>query len=113
MSIDGATPEDGFFASDFTLAEIKTLRAIQPIPSDRPTQFDEKFQIPTLEEVIALVKRKSKEQGRTIGIYPETKRRPLYVVGSVVRQGAGMPIETHRFVTPQYTPVVPARRTGP
>src|SRR3990167_5766262 len=41
MLVDGAL-ESGFFASDFTLAEIKTLRAKQPIPADRPTQFDGK-----------------------------------------------------------------------
>jgi glycerophosphoryl diester phosphodiesterase len=86
VSIDGAAAEEGFFASDFTLAEIKTLRAIQPIPSDRPTQFDGKFQIPTLPEVIELVKKKSKEQGRTIGIYPETKH-PTY------HRSIGLPLE--------------------
>lgn len=74
--VDGAV-ENGFFASDFTLAEIKTLRAKQPIPADRPVQFDGKFEIPTFEEVIELVKRKSEESGRTIGIYPETKH-PTY-----------------------------------
>ena len=73
--IDGA-PEVGFFASDFTLAEIKTLRAIQPL-ADRDASFNGQFEIPTLEEVIAFVKRKSAEEGRRIGIYPETKH-PTY-----------------------------------
>src|SRR6266850_3199205 len=70
--IDGAK-EEGFFASDFTLREIKRLRAVQDFGAERPQQFDGKFEIPTLEEIIALAKRKSQEKGRTIGIYPETK----------------------------------------
>ncbi|WP_457417646.1 glycerophosphodiester phosphodiesterase [Roseateles sp. P5_E7] len=73
--VDGV-PEVGFFASDFTLAEIKTLRAIQPL-ADRDPSFNGQFEIPTLEEVIAFVKRKSAEEGRRIGIYPETKH-PTY-----------------------------------
>ena len=73
--IDGAA-ESGFFASDFTLAEIKRLRRVQDF-ADRPQQFNGKFEVPTLEEIIALVKRKSEEKGRTIGIYPETKH-PTY-----------------------------------
>ena len=71
--VDGVEDE-GWFASDFTLAEIRTLRAVQPLP-ERPQQFNGRFQIPTLEEVIALAKRKSREKGRTIGIYPEMLRR--------------------------------------
>lgn len=73
--IDGAL-EEGFFASDFTLAEIRTLRAVQPLP-DRDPRFDGRFAVPTLDEVIALVKRKADEAGRTVGIYPETKH-PTY-----------------------------------
>jgi glycerophosphoryl diester phosphodiesterase len=69
--VDGF-PVTGFFASDFTLREIKTLRAVQTFP-ERPQRFNGKFQIPTLQEVIALVKRESRKRDRTIGIYPETK----------------------------------------
>ena len=82
--IDGVA-EVGFFASDFTLAEIKTLRAIQPL-ADRDPGFDGKFEIPTLEEIIAFVKRKSAEEGRRIGIYPETKH-PTY------HRSIGLPLE--------------------
>ena len=69
--------EEGFFASDFTLAEIKKLRAVQPLGSERPRDFDGLFEIPTFEEVIALAKRKAKEKDRIIGVYPETKH-PTY-----------------------------------
>ncbi|TMW68229.1 hypothetical protein Poli38472_007901 [Pythium oligandrum] len=75
MKVDGVD-DTGYFVSDFTLAEIKTLRAIQPLP-ERDQSFNGKFEIPTFEEVIALAQKKSKETGRTIGIYPETKH-PTY-----------------------------------
>ncbi len=84
VMLDGIAT-DGFWASDFTLAEIKQLRAIQPVGARSPI-FNGQFQIPTLEEVIALAKRKAHEQGRTIGIYPETKH-PTY------HQQIGLPLE--------------------
>jgi len=73
--VDGVA-ETGFFASDFSLAEIKTLRAVQPL-AERPQQFNGRFEIPTLSEVIKLAKRMSKKVGREIGVYPETKH-PTY-----------------------------------
>jgi glycerophosphoryl diester phosphodiesterase len=73
--VDGVE-EQGWFASDFTLAEIKTLRAVQTFP-ERPQRFNGRFKIPTLEEVIDLVKRESRKRDRRIGIYPETKH-PTY-----------------------------------
>jgi glycerophosphoryl diester phosphodiesterase len=73
--VDGV-PEEGFFASDFTLAEIKELRAVQPV-GVRDQAFNGRYSIPTLREVIRLVKQKTLEKGRTIGIYPETKH-PTY-----------------------------------
>ena len=60
-----------WFAEDFTLAELKTLRAIRT--GGRSTAFDNQFEVPTLAEVIALAKAKSIVLGRPIGIYPEVK----------------------------------------
>jgi glycerophosphoryl diester phosphodiesterase len=82
--VDGVA-ETGWFASDFTLKEIKTLRAIQPL-ADRPQQFNGQFEIPTLSEVIDLAKRWSKKLDRQIGVYPETKH-PTY------HAGLGLPLE--------------------
>ena len=82
--LDGAA-EDGFWASDFTLAEIKTLRAKQAF-AERPQDFNGKFEIPTFSEVIELAKRKGKEVGRVVGVYPETKH-PTY------HRGIGLPLE--------------------
>lgn len=73
--IDGVS-YTGWFAEDFTLAEIKTLRAIERLPF-RDQSFNGQFEIPTLQEIIDLAKKKSAETGRTIGIYPETKH-PTY-----------------------------------
>ncbi|MGL5839729.1 MAG: glycerophosphodiester phosphodiesterase [Sphingorhabdus sp.] len=69
----------GWFSEDFTLAELKTLRAKERLPLLRAsnTVYDGKFEIPTFAEVLALAKAKGKEVGRTIGVYPETKH-PSY-----------------------------------
>jgi glycerophosphoryl diester phosphodiesterase len=84
--IDGATVANEWFVEDFTLAELKTLRAIEPRPAIRSNAFDGQFQIPTFQEVIDLVKQKTAETSRTIGIYPETKH-PTYF------RGLGLPLE--------------------
>jgi glycerophosphoryl diester phosphodiesterase len=76
--LDGV-PVSGWFVEDFTLAEIKTLYARERIPDIRPhnTTYDDLYRIPTLSEVIDLVKQVEMETGRVIGIVPETKH-PTY-----------------------------------
>lgn len=67
--------ETGWFTEDFTLAELKTLRAKEGDPSVRPgnTRFDGWFKIPTFEQVLTLVEKESRRLGVEIGVYPETK----------------------------------------
>jgi glycerophosphoryl diester phosphodiesterase len=85
--IDG-TPITGWFAEDFTLAELKTLRARERIPLARPgnTAYDGRFDVPTFDEILDLRERLSEGLGREIGIYPETKHP------SFLRE-AGLPLE--------------------
>ena len=68
----------GFFASDFTLAEIKQLRAVQSNPA-RSKEHDGKFEIPTFEEILDLRERESAKRGRIIGVYPETKHPSFHL----------------------------------
>lgn len=80
----------GWFTEDFTLAELRTLRAKERLPQLRSgnTRYDGQQPIPTLAEVIALAKRATAATGRTIGIYPETKH-PTYFAS------IGHPMEAH------------------
>jgi glycerophosphoryl diester phosphodiesterase len=76
--IDGLTVE-GWFTEDFTLAELKTLRATERLPELRPqsAEYDGQYDVLTLQEVLDLVKSLEKDYDRRIGIYPETKH-PTY-----------------------------------
>jgi glycerophosphoryl diester phosphodiesterase len=69
--VDGVD-ETGWFASDFTLAEIQTLGAVIT-DAERSKAFDGLYKIPTLQQIIDLVKARRTATGREIGIYPETK----------------------------------------
>jgi glycerophosphoryl diester phosphodiesterase len=97
-TIDG-TAVSGWFTEDFTLAELKTLRARERIPEIRPgnTRFDGQFQIPTFEEILALVHGVQEQRAAAakqigapepvpIGVYPETKH-PSYFAS------IGLPME--------------------
>ncbi|MET3374450.1 glycerophosphoryl diester phosphodiesterase [Variovorax boronicumulans] len=84
IQVDGET-QTGWFSNDFTLAEIKTLGGISTDP-ERPQEFNGKFKVVTFQEIIDFAKAKSKETGRTIAIYPETKN-PTYF------RDLGMPME--------------------
>lgn len=76
--IDGERFE-GWFTEDFTLSELKTLRCRERLPQLRPANmaFDGQDEIPTFDEVLALIKSKKAPSGRALGIYPETKH-PSY-----------------------------------
>ena len=77
-TIDGAS-FTGWFTEDFTLAELKTLRAKERLPLVRPanSKYDGQFEVPTLDEVLELVRQEERRTHRRIGVHPETKH-PTY-----------------------------------
>ena len=72
--LDGK-PVTGWWVQDFTLAELKTLRAKERLPKLRPDSaaYDGRFEVPTLEEVLDLRDELSAQSGRTVGVIPEIK----------------------------------------
>ena len=74
--IDGQTVT-GWFSEDFTLAEIKTLKAKERLPF-RDQSFNGKFDVPTFEEVLQLIEKKNKQLNKRIGVYPETKHPTFF-----------------------------------
>jgi len=86
-TVDGEAVE-GWFTEDFTLAELKTLRARERLPKLRPgsAAYDGQETIATFQEVVDLAKAESRRTGRTIGVYPEMKH-PTYMATM------GLPIE--------------------
>ena len=75
----------GWFTEDFTLAEIKTLRAKERL-AFRSHAYDGQFAIPSFDDVIVLAQRLGRELNRPIGVYPETKH-PTYF------RNLGLPLE--------------------
>ncbi|MBR8641693.1 glycerophosphodiester phosphodiesterase [Streptomyces tuirus] len=86
-TVDGR-PVTGWFTEDFTLAELKTLRAVERLPQvrNRNTVFDGRGEVMTFQEVVDLARRLSRTYGRTVAVFPETKH-PTYF------RSIGLPLE--------------------
>jgi glycerophosphoryl diester phosphodiesterase len=83
--IDGEAHE-GWFVSDFSFAELKTLRATERLPAMRGTAYDGQFELLSFEEVSDFVAAESAARGRVIGIIPELKHSTWFA-------GAGLALE--------------------
>ncbi len=83
--IDGDTVS-GWFTEDFTLAELRTLRARERLPQLRSTAYDGQFLVPTFDEVLALADSLGRARGRVVGVYPETKHPSHF-------RAIGLPLE--------------------
>lgn len=80
--------QTGWFTEDFSLEELKQLRAIERMPNLRQQNqaYDRRQAIPTLQEIIDLVRQQEQSTGRTIGLYLETKRTTYF-------RSIGLPLE--------------------
>ncbi len=89
----------GWFSEDFTLAELRTLRARERVPGSRPAsaRYDGLYQVPTFAEIVGLVRAKEAETGRVIGLYPELKHPTLMLEQEGIDMVDLMVTELKRF----------------
>lgn len=85
--IDGK-PVTGWFTEDFTLAELKTLRARERLPVLRAAnvRFNDMFEIPTLDDILVLLAQANAGRAQPVGLYPETKHPSHF-------RALGLPLE--------------------
>lgn len=102
--VDGVK-ETGWFVTDFTLAELRTLRAKQANAA-RSKANDGKFLVPTLREILDLAKEESAKRGRTIGVYPETKHPSYHVTEGLLIEPRLLKVLAEYGYTQKDSPVI-------
>ena len=93
--IDGI-PITGWFSEDFTLAEIKQLKAREPLPALRPqgAEHNDQYSIATLAEIVSLVKQFEADTGRKVGLYIETKHPTYFRYEGQTLDGKAIALDT-------------------
>lgn len=102
--VDGVA-ETGWFTTDLTLAELKTLRAKQAMP-ERDQSHNGKYAVPTLREVLDLARSESARTGRTIGVYPETKHPTYHVTAGLALEDRLLRLLAEYGYTSKSSPVI-------
>lgn len=102
--VDGVK-ETGWFVTDFTLAELRTLRAKQANAA-RSKANDGKFLVPTLREILDLAKEESAQRGRTIGVYPETKHPSYHVTEGLLIEPRLLKVLAEYGYTKKDSPII-------
>jgi glycerophosphoryl diester phosphodiesterase len=113
-SIDGGLVT-GWFTEDFTLAELKTLRATERLPHVRAANawYDGHFEVPTFEEILVLAEQGGRRRGVTIGVYPETKH-PTYFdsIGLSLEEPLVEALRSHHLDRPNAPVFIQSFETG-
>jgi glycerophosphoryl diester phosphodiesterase len=105
----------GWFTEDFTLEELRTLRAKERLPLVRPgnTRYDGRFLVPTFDEVLDLARAEGRRRGSPVGVYPETKH-PTYFdsIGLSLEEPLARALRSHGLDRPSAPVFVQSFETG-